>query len=491
MEKIILIGCGPHSKRVYLPAIKGILGFKIALVVDLESNKEFVNPTLLEYDVEEVLFVESFFEIIPNYLISKLNNCVKDNNINGVIIATEPLLHKLYAQWALSIGLNILMDKPISTNVNVVSNLDNAKDILYDYEHLMNVYRNLQESKETIFVINAQRRFHNGFNYVIDKINEVINLTNCPVTFVQAYHCDGQWRLPNEIVTQNYHPYCFGYGKASHSGYHIFDVVAQIIKAGYRSDKFPDKMHIMSSFVQPNGFIKQLNENDYIKYFGDEYNEVNTLKDSELSSIYEDYGELDISSVISLLKDNDVITNVNINLLHNGFAGRTWLTPGEDLYKGNGRIKHEHYNIQQGPFQNIQIHSYQSYDKHDTNNGLEDQLGGKNHFDIYIFRNPKIATESKQPEVIKLSELNSSNDNRLMIENVKLKVVQEFYEYLVGLRTKEEVKSQIDEHLLGVQIMSGIYCSHINKNMGVNSYYEQDIFLKQKKYENNISKKYI
>lgn len=487
VEKIILIGCGPHSKRVYLPAIKEIKNFEIALVIDLESNKYFVNNTLIEYNYDEVIFTEAFFDHIPNDLVLKLNHCVSENNIKGVIIATEPLVHKLYAQWALSLGLNILMDKPITTNVDVVSSLNNAQNILNDYNDLLNDYRNLQQSKETIFVINAQRRFHSGFNLVIEKIKEVTNLTNCPVTFIQAYHCDGQWRLPNEIVTQQYHPYCCGYGKASHSGYHIFDIVAQMLKAGYDSEKYPDKMQIMSSFIQPNGFIKQLNENDYKKYFGDEYDDVKLLSDSNLSVMYENYGEIDISSIISFSKGNDVITNVNINLLHNGFAGRTWLKPGEDLYKGNGRIKHEQYNLQQGPFQNIQIHSYQAYDKHDVDNGLEDQLGGKNHFDIYIFRNPKIATCTQQPEIIKLSELNSINDNRLFMENVKYKVVREFYEYLVGIRVKEDVKSQIEDHQLGVQIMSGIYCSHINKNTNSNSLFEQDVFSKQKEYENNFS----
>lgn len=484
---ILLIGCGPHSKRVYLPAVKNIPKLNISLVVDLISNRDSVEKTLLGYQYDDVLFVEHFSKVIPNELLEKLNICVHEHNIKGVIIATEPLVHKLYAQWALSMGLNILMDKPISTNLNVTSDLDNAKKILYDYEDIMNDYYTLQESKETVFVVNAQRRFHNGFSYVIDKIKEVTDLTNCPVTFIQAYHSDGQWRLPNEIVTQKYHPYCFGYGKASHSGYHIFDIVAQMLKAGYTSDKTPDKMQIMSSLIQPNGFIKQLNQNDYIKYFGDEYDNVSTHKDSELSSIYEGYGEIDVSSVISFLDQKDIITNVNINLLHNSFAGRTWLQPGEDLYKGNGRIKHEHYTIQQGPFQNIQIHSYQSYDKHDNDNGIEDQLGGKNHFDIYIFRNPKITSNLNQPEVIKLSDLNSSSKNRLIMENVKFKVVQEFYEYLVGIRNKKEVKSQINDHLLGVQIMSGIYCSHIIKNMGINLFYEQELYLKENKYEKSIS----
>ena len=101
MEKIILIGCGPHSKRVYLPAIKEINNFEIALVVDLESNKDFVNNPLIEYKYDELILTEAFFNHIPNDLVLKLNHCVSENNIKGVIIATEPLVHKLYAQWGI------------------------------------------------------------------------------------------------------------------------------------------------------------------------------------------------------------------------------------------------------------------------------------------------------------------------------------------------------------------------------------------------------
>jgi hypothetical protein len=34
MTNLILIGCGPHAKRVYLPAIKKLSGVKISLVVE-------------------------------------------------------------------------------------------------------------------------------------------------------------------------------------------------------------------------------------------------------------------------------------------------------------------------------------------------------------------------------------------------------------------------------------------------------------------------
>src|SRR5690606_14673531 len=132
-------------------------------------------------------------------------------------------------------------------------------------------YQSVQEIKESIFIINSHRRFHKGFEMVNERIKEINLLTNCPITFLQAYHCDGQWRLPNEIVTQSYHPYCQGYGKASHSGYHIFDTVAQFLESSFNEEKKPDYMQISSSFVQPNGFFKQLNEDDYYQYFGSAY----------------------------------------------------------------------------------------------------------------------------------------------------------------------------------------------------------------------------
>jgi len=47
----------------------------------------------------------------------------------------------------------------------------------------------------------------------------------------------------------------------------------------------------------------------------------------------------------------------------------------EDLYKSNGRVKHEYHNIQQGPFQNIQVHSYQKEDKQEESNELDWLLG--------------------------------------------------------------------------------------------------------------------
>lgn len=465
--KIILIGCGPHAKRVYLPAINKINHIKLELIVDLKSQESIIQASLTNFEKTQLHLTEPFKNDVPADLSNFLSKFVQEKGISGVIIATEPLVHKAYANWAIQNGLNILMDKPITTRANVVSDISNSEGILDDYLEILENYRLLQNKKETIFIINSHRRFHAGFEFVKEKIREIGEKTNCPITFIQAYHCDGQWRLPNEIIHQEYHPYCLGYGKASHSGYHIFDTIYQFYKSSGVEEKFADSMEIVSSFIKPNGFFTQFNEKDYLKIFGTNYNLVNPYSDEKLKELCINFGEIDISAIITLKKNKEAIANFNVNLIHNGFAGRTWITPGEDLYKGNGRIKHESYNIQQGPFQNIQIHAYQATDKHDENKGVEDYLGGKNHFDIYVFRNPLLADNLKQPQVYSYKDItnseNSNNESIITMEWVKFKVVQEFADYLVGNIEKESMHSQIEDHVIPVQIMSGIYTSNIIK----------------------------
>jgi predicted dehydrogenase len=467
IAKIILIGCGPHSRRVYLPAIKRINHIKLELVLDLESQESVVRASLTNFKETELHLIRPFEKDVPYDISNFLSYIVKEKGVSGVIIATEPLVHKAYANWAIQNGLNILMDKPITARANAVSDISNAEGILDDFLQILENYRWLQLKKETIFMINSHRRFHEGFEFVNEKIREIGEKTNCPITFIQAYHCDGQWRLPNEIITQEYHPYCSGYGKASHSGYHIFDTIYQFYKASRVEEKFADSMEIVSSFIKPNGFFTQLNEKDYLKFFGEEYNLVNQYTPEQLKELCSDFGEIDLSAIITLKKNEEAIANFNVNLIHNGFAGRTWIKPGEDLYKGNGRIKHESYNIQQGPFQNIQIHAYQATDKHDENNGSEDYLGGKNHFEIYVFRNPLLADNSKQPQVYSYKNIIdircSNTESMISMECVKFKVVEEFADYLIGKRKKELINSQIEDHLIPVQIMSGIYSSNIMK----------------------------
>lgn len=483
IANIILIGCGPHANRIYLPILKQLEQegkANLCLIVELESKKEEVFNRLEKFSIApELLFIESFKNSLPTDLEDYLTDYIESNNINGVIIATEPLVHKPYASFMLDAGINILMDKPITTRENVVTCIDSAKLILADYEYLLERYNS--SCGNNVFIVNTQRRFHPGFRFAINLIKEVSNITNCPITSIQAYHCDGQWRFPNEIVSQKYHPYCTGYGKASHSGYHIFDIINCLYSSSISNMKCADSMEVVSSFVQPDGFIKQVGEEDY-KNILPEIDNGNTNiwpTENEIKD-FSNYGELDLSSIITLKKENINVANFSINLIHNGFSMRTWVQPGTDLYKGNGRVKHESYNIQQGPFQNVQIHSYQSNDNHDGMTCLDGDLGGNNHFDIIVYRNPLIASTKKSMEFYNindiLKQMEQGTTKEVLTESVKYKVVRDFISYINGTLSREDIKSHLDEHLFSVQIMSSIYQSHIKRTQSEDCIVKTKIF---------------
>ena len=158
--------------------------------------------------------------------------------------------------------------------------------------------------------------------------------------------------------------------------------------------------------------------------------------------------------------------------MHNGFARRSWILPGDDLYKGNGRVKHEYHNIEQGPYQNIQIHSYQANDKHQVNTEDDYSLGGNNHFDIYIFRNSDILG-GEPLQVIRSKDLAAQmnyDSSKLVIEQVKHRVVQEFVEVMLGERKPADTQSDLSSHELSAKLMSLIYKSGIKRTEVVADY---------------------
>jgi hypothetical protein len=474
--KVILVGCGPHAQRVYLPALRRFskeTGTRLSLVIDLKAQEDTVRTALAASGLQPTAwFIDPFRGPLPPSVAGELSAFAAQEGVTGVIVATEPLTHRAYAEWALRQGLSLLLDKPITTRENVTSDLAEADGIEEDYRHLYGLYEAAQARGPTAFVVNAQRRFHPGFRLAEQLLAEVGSQTNCPVTFVQSYHCDGQWRFPSEIVTQDYHPYCRGYGKASHSGYHIFDAAYRLYAASGAAGKFADAMEIVSSFIQPAGFLSQLTQEDYEGLFGARYRGVRRWSDDDLRRMVANLGEIDLSAGVRLTRGGEAVANLSINLLHNGFARRTWVRPGSDLYKGNGRVKHEHHNVQQGPFQNIQIHSYQAKDVHDRGGPEEEGLGGNNHFEVYVFRNPLVSGQADSLQVYRLPDIERGDVEgggaALVMERVKHEVVREFLEFLLGHRPKESLRSPLEDHLVPVQLMSGVYRSHVLRERGAN-----------------------
>lgn len=469
-QNVMLVGCGPHARRVYVPAffLQNEYDAIIKVIVELEKKELETREFISQYSTDvEYFFVNRFRHPrkLPKQVEQKLNYLVKKHNITGVIISTNPLNHIQYALWAEKKGLHILMDKPISTRSNIANSKFEHKEIIEDFKLLI---KNRKPTKA--FIVNTQRRYNPGFQIVLKRINEIASNFYLPITSIQSYHCDGQWRLPGEVLTQDYHPY-YGWGKISHSGYHFTDILGQFISQSYLSagKKF-DNIKVYSSFIRPSGVLRAQGQKELSEIFGDKYNCIDPRSDLELCRLYKRKreAETDVGSVITLSQNSTPITNIALNLMHTGFSRRSWVLPGGDLYKGNGRVKHEFHNIEQGPLQAIQIHSYQSKSKHEKNNLHDYELGGNNHLDIIIYRNSAI-TGGKTIEKItstKLAEKYSYKSNKLFSEQIKKQVVEEFLQIITGVRDCNDAVSDLSTHTLSVELMAMLYESGV-KNKAV------------------------
>jgi len=463
--RFLLIGLGPHSKRIYLPFIKENgqkLSLSIALGVDVKEKKEQAQNIINQVgvNIEQLEFVPRFSHTMPDEVKKLLSTRVHELKIDAVIIATEPSAHKAYALWAMELGLPVLMDKPLSTRAHAVSDMNAAQSIFSDFEEL----NAAQKKSGTLFMVNSQRRYHPGMRKVYSLIREVAEKYKMPVTAIQSSDADGQWFFPEEVMNETYHGYESGYGKCSHSGYHYFDTIYQFYKAGYVTGKMANTLKVYASFIQPPSFFKQITQDDYRSFFGEAYD--SDFSQEQLEQAVQDFGEIDSASTITFLQDKYPMCNVQLNLIHNSFCRRAWVKANKDLYKSNGRVKHEYHVIQQGPLQTIQIHGYQVSSDHNNNDLNEFNFGGNNHFDVYVFRNDGIlggqplkmySTRSTNPEMETIDE-NIPLD-KLTYEYSRELAVTEFIQ-LLREDSKAANLSPLVDHALPSQIMSALYQSH-------------------------------
>lgn len=477
MNKILLIGLGPHAKRIYFPIMQKWgkdFNAELECAVDLESKKEDIQNYLKDKGVNLSTYYlpdkEVNYNKLSDSIKKKMDQIVEDHNIKGVIIATEPLVHAQYSKWALEKELHILLDKPISLKKNVSTDLRAAKSILRQYEGLRKKYKKARNrGKDIRFSIMAQRRFHPAFQLMKKLISEVYIKTDCPVTSVQSFHCDGQWRMPSEIVDQIYHPYCQGYGKVSHSGYHSIDIMPWLMEAAEDSQKEIDEVDIYTNFVRPRDFMSQLPLDRYKEMFAN-FDKYNKYTEEELNEKMIGFGEIDAFNSFAFKHDEKVITLGSNNLAHNGFAQRSWPTAeNKDLYKGNGRIRHEMHTIEQGPFQSITYLSYQGEEVDPKKQDGIYEFGGEYHLDIHVFRNDKMFPEWKNHRHYSIKDLSTNlmeGKSRGHQEDARRMCVEEFLQCIDGKDIN--LTSELTDHRRAAVLSTGIYQSAIFKRQNKN-----------------------
>lgn len=465
-KNIVLVGVGPHSKRIYIKVLKKY-NILPKLIVDLDTKEEELKRYLLEQEIDSEIFLipEKYKndEELNSDISEKLLKKIKEMDIEYAIISTEPKAHYSYLKFFLQNEINVLSDKPI-TVVKEMHKTESINKIKRQYENLIDIYE--PKSNKIKCNIMCQRRYHKGYIYIQKMIKDIIKKYNVPITYINIYHCDGKWMLPHDYDIEN-HPYKYGYGKLFHSGYHFIDLLAEFVKLnGLTSkDKKITNANITSYKFDLQDDLTSINREDIFRIFNGQnipifYSQKINKKQ------YEIYGEKDSYSLIQFKNNEDrVITTANLNLLQNGFSKRSWIQTKKNTYKGNGRVRHETITIQIGPLLNIQVHSYQSKEiKERKEFNQEHQCGGLEHFDIYIFRNSEIIG-GKSFEKIQLHDL--YNDIDIKNFNGYNELARE--EFVLSFLSEENTKSDLLDHKLAMELLYNICLSINNETLGEKS----------------------
>ena len=466
-RRIMIVGVGPHATRFYLPALAATrpeFGVSVVAAVELEGQGERTRAALAVdgHAAAQVFEVPAFEGRLPTATAARLDEACADLGIGSVVVATEPMAHLGYALWAIDRGHALLLDKPISTRRDAAHDLDAARGIASDFEMLATAYRRATTASLPIVSICAHRRFHPGIQEILRLVADTCGGTGCPVTSIHCHHSDGQWRFPMEMLTQEHHSYHHGHGKASHSGHHFLDCAWLFWRAGAAAAGIAaEGLRVVASMIPAESHVLQLPRATYERFFGADYAGVCPLSDDELRLQLRRCGELDVSGIATFMKDDLPLCNATFDLQHTGFSRRAWARPPADLYKGNGRVKHEHLRLHVGPFRSIHVHSYQAVDQHDRQDPADLLPGGRNHYEITVFTNTEMIGGTAAVEQWNLADLAPFGNTRLHIEQIKDGVVEEFLAVATGRLPATTLTSPMLDHAVPTRLLAALYESHV------------------------------
>lgn len=459
MKNYILVGLGPHAKRIYYPFLEkhqARYDICLKLLVELENQSQqvakFLNQRKLQ--PEKILYLPEsrrnrMGAALDEAAQKELDSLVQREKIDGIIISTEPKAHKIYAEWALKNNVNVLMDKPLTAPVHPSTDIQSAHTIYQDYLDL----ENLLKTSSAKFYVTCQRRNHKGYTFIKEYLKNFVSDFEVPISYIDVYHADGAWSLPHEFNKEN-HPYKYGYGKLMHSGYHFVDLFAWIAQVNFGLEKArPETAKIYTARFTPNDLFNQIDEAAYTRFFNQP--KIRDFYQTYQRKDYEEFGELDTYTLVQLMRGQNVVMTGSINLQQNSFSKRGWFELPEDTYKGNGRVRHERVNIQVSHFLNIQVHSYQSCEA-GKNTAEPGSVGSEDHFDILIFRNRKIVGGEGFLKFSVGKEMKEHNrmDSYYLGHNEQAREST-----LLNFIEGKDDESELSHHKFTNQLLSNIYAS--------------------------------
>jgi predicted dehydrogenase len=440
---ILLVGIGAHTRRIQLPycarnARK--LGIKNIVFLDVESQKQSLLEQVALYPD---LNIQAYFT--DKYIDKKLlDKILKEHGIDHVVLGTDPEHHYKYLEYFITKSQNVLMDKPISTVPDAATDLIAAKKIFREFQHLDKLYAQYPNAKVTIL---SQRRYHPGYNLIRDDLVENFTNTGIIPHYFYLMHSDGQMRFLDELDAIDYHGFNRGVGKISHSGYHFIDTLYLYVKPFVGAGKITDFV-VTCHKLSPADYSQHLDHEIVSKLF---------QTNAEPSGV-DSSGEIDAYASIQFKSGSTLVATARIDMLHSGFSDRLNYRPNEaNLYKGNGRIRHEKQVVMQGPIYAAYIDSLQSKQVDPTlDGGTLLDVGGEHHFDLvrfnHSFTDKKIIEKHKISDLMDISELGLSRGHQ---EEARYMCLDDFFSSC-GDDRRSDV-SDLSDHMFSALLMSKLY----------------------------------
>ncbi len=369
---------------------------------------------------------------------SNLNRLVDQENINGVIITTEAIAHMPYLKWAVQKGIPCLVEKPLTSYNGMSHALDKAQQIFKDYDNLKKA---VEESGSFISIV-SQRRWNKAFLFIKDRIEEVFDRYGVPVSLLRGAKNKGDWMGPEQLLTKENHPYKYGYGVLSHTGYHPVDIMDFTISK-LTAELGVNRIEVFGQMSFPRDVYSGTKNAGIFS---------ENLEGLNIGGL----GECSVNGVYSYFKNNTKVALVNIQVTNNGLGQKDFSQPEGHIWdRTPGTIRQESYTWTQGPFQEIDFELYQ--DKTGMHDSLH-EYGGDNYGLITIKRNGK----KSNVERISIKEFETGTERAA--DTCLKDAILDFIDRLNGVKIVP--RSDLESHEIPIKIESGLYQSAI-KNLPV------------------------
>ena len=407
MKNILIIGgSGTWSGKTYIESIK-----KSENIVKLVAIMDFISP----YKSKNTKQYSDYFkknnvkwiEVKNKYEDEILKECIIKEDIDIVIISTPHEFHYKYTLLCLKYGVDVICDKPIIATPAQSSLKESAEENIVKHNNLINKIKKSNNRKlhRRCYVLTPlRRRVQETYTNIYDSVNLVKENFGQEVSDITICHNDGVFRFCNEVELNGAHGYTDGFGKLTHTGYHLIDVAAALIENGCNIEN----TECVCKIINCNTIADMIKSESYEIDAKLLKNKTKKQKNSEIAL----NAEMDISISYVLYHNNIKYCSIILNLMHLGKSNRTRNAYNSTDYNDQGRTNELSMHVQQGNLFSTQIIS-------DTKSGSNGTIG-----DTCTFKNyhPIVAKQIKRKEKVILN-------NTEQAENT-IDIVSEFYSFI-------------------------------------------------------------